>query len=295
MTTLSTHDTKRAVDVRARLAVLAELPSRWAAAVAEFSSLAGKAGAPVPDPALGHLLWQTVAGAWPLKRERLHGYLDKAMREAATRTTWTSPDASFEAAMHLVADACYDDPVLHAAVAGLVAVITPAGWSNSLSATLLQLAMPGVPDTYQGCELWDSSLVDPDNRRPVDFTARRELLDRLDTGWLPEMDHTGAAKLLVVSRVLRTRRAHPERFTGYAPVLASGSTAAHAVAFERRGVIAVATRLPVGLAARGGWGDTILPLPGGSWTDALTGTRVPGAPELSQLLARYPTALLIQH
>ncbi|MDQ4031019.1 MAG: malto-oligosyltrehalose synthase, partial [Actinomycetota bacterium] len=176
-----------------------------------------------------------------------------------------------------------------------VAVITPAGWSNSLSATLLQLAMPGVPDTYQGCELWDSSLVDPDNRRPVDFTARRELLDRLDTGWLPEMDHTGAAKLLVVSRVLRTRRAHPERFTGYAPVLASGSTAAHAVAFERRGVIAVATRLPVGLAARGGWGDTILPLPGGSWTDALTGTRVPGAPELSQLLARYPTALLIQH
>ena len=133
----------------------------------------------MPDPALGHLLWQTVAGAWPLERERLHGYLEKAVREAGTRTRWTDPDEAFEAAMHLVADACYDDPALRAAVTGLVEEITPPGWSNSLSATLLQLAMPGVPDTYQGCELWDHSLVDPDNRRPVDFAARRELLERL--------------------------------------------------------------------------------------------------------------------
>ena len=295
MTTLSTHDTKRAVDVRARLAVLAELPSRWAAAVAEFASLAGKAGAPVPDPALGHLLWQSVAGAWPLERERLHGYLDKAMREASTRTSWTEPDEAFETAMHLVADACYDDPALRASVTGLGEEITPPGWSNSLSATLLQLAMPGVPDTYQGCEVWDYSLVDPDNRRPVDFTPRRELLERLDAGWLPEVDPTGAAKLLVVSRALRTRREHPERFTDYAPVLASGEAGQHAVAFERRGVIAVATRLPVRLAARGGWGDTNLPLPDGSWTDALTGTRVHGAQELSRLLSRYPAALLIRH
>ena len=246
----------------------------------------------MPDPALGHLLWQTVAGAWPLERERLHGYLEKAVREAGTRTRWTDPDEAFEAAMHLVADACYDDPALRAAITGLVEQITPPGWSNSLSATLLQLAMPGVPDTYQGCELWDYSLVDPDNRRPVDFTARRELLERLDAGWLPEVDATGAAKLLMVSRALRARREHPERFTDYAPVLAYGDAGEHAVAFERRGVIAVATRLPVGLAARGGWGNTILPLPGGSWTDALTGTRVHGTPELSRLLSRYPAALL---
>ena len=102
MTTLSTHDTKRSGDVRARLAVLAELPFRWEAAVAEFTALAEQAGAPVPDPALGHLLWQTVAGAWPLERERLHGYLEKAMREAGTRTRWTEPDEAFEAAMHLL-------------------------------------------------------------------------------------------------------------------------------------------------------------------------------------------------
>ena len=146
-----------------------------------------------------------------------------------------------------------------------------------------------APDAWiVGCELWDHSLVDPDNGRPVDFTARRELLERLDAGWLPEVDATGAAKLLVVSRALRTRRDHPERFTDYAPVLASGDAAQHAVAFERRGVIAVATRLPVGLAARGGWGDTILPLPDGSWTDALTDTPVHGTPELSQLLPATP-------
>ena len=290
MTTLSTHDTKRAVDVRARLAVLAEIPGRWAEAVEDFSALAGATGAPVPDPALGHLLWQTVVGAWPLERERLHGYLEKASREARTRTTWTSPDEEFERALHAVADACYDGPALCSAVAALAGQITPPGWSNSLSATLLQLAMPGVPDTYQGTELWDFSLVDPDNRRPVDYAVRRELLARLDGGWLPDVDASGAAKLLVVSRVLRARRDHPQCFAGYAPVRASGSAAEHAVGFERRGVLAVATRLPVGLAARGGWGDTALPLPEGSWTDVLTGA--PAQPRLADLLARYPVALL---
>ncbi len=292
MTTLSTHDTKRAVDVRARLAVLAEVPDRWSAAVAVFASLAAAADAPVPDPALAHLLWQTVVGAWPLERDRLHGYLEKAMREARTRTTWTSPDAEFERALHAVADVCYDDPALRSAVEALADKITPAGWSNSLSATLLQLAMPGVPDTYQGTELWDFSLVDPDNRRPVDYAARRDLLARLDGGWLPDVDTSGAAKLLVVSRVLRARRDHPECFTGYEPVRAVGDAADHAVAFSRHGVLAVATRLPVRLAARGGWGDTSLPLPEGSWTDVLTGAAA--QPTLATLLARYPVALLLQ-
>jgi (1->4)-alpha-D-glucan 1-alpha-D-glucosylmutase len=294
MTTLSTHDTKRAVDVRARLAVLAEMPSRWASTVDDFGTLAAAAAAPVPDPSLGHLLWQTVVGAWPLSRERLHGYLTKAMREAGTRTTWTEPDAGFEDAMHAVADACYDDPALRGAVDALVSDITAPGWSNSLSATLLQLAMPGVPDVYQGCELWDFSLVDPDNRRPVDYPARRSLLAEIDGGRLPPVDSSGAAKLLVVSRALRARRDHPERFTGYTPLAATGSAADHAVAFERRGVVAVATRLPVGLSSGGGWGDTALALPEGHWTDALTGTPAEGTAELTDLLTRYPVALLLR-
>lgn len=294
MTTLSTHDTKRAVDVRARLAVLAEIPSRWASAVDEFGALAAAADAPVPDPSLGHLLWQTVAGAWPISRERLHGYLTKATREAGTLTTWTEPDAAFEAAMHAVVDACYDDPSLRSGVESLVSDITRYGWSNSLSATLLQLAMPGVPDTYQGCELWDYSLVDPDNRRPVDFAVRRSLLSEIDSGWLPPVDVSGAAKLLVASRVLRARRDHPERFTGYSPLAATGSAADHVVAFERRGVVAVATRLPVGLSYRGGWGDTALALPEGRWVDALAGTPAAGTARLADLLARYPVALLLR-
>jgi (1->4)-alpha-D-glucan 1-alpha-D-glucosylmutase len=293
MTTLSTHDTKRAADVRARLAVLSELPDWWAGAVREFTRLAVAAGAPVPDPALGHLLWQTVVGAWPLPPERLHGYLDKAMREARTRTSWTDPDGPFETAMHALADAVLDDPALSTAVATAAARIIPPGRSNSLSAVLVQLAMPGVPDTYQGAELWDLSLVDPDNRRPVDFTTRANLLARIDRGSLPDIDDSGAAKLLVLSRTLRARRDHPERFTGYTPLHGTGPAASHAVAFARHGVVAVATRLPVGLATRGGWGDCALPLPEGTWTDAFTGFSTSGQLLVADLLAHYPVALLL--
>jgi (1->4)-alpha-D-glucan 1-alpha-D-glucosylmutase len=293
MTTLSTHDTKRSADVRARLAVLSELPGWWAGAVREFTRLAAAAGAPVPDPTLGHLVWQTMVGAWPLPPERLHAYLEKAMREARTRTSWTDPNEPFETAMHAVADAALSDRALRTMLADTAARIIPPGWTNSLSAVLLQLAMPGTPDTYQGGESWDLSLVDPDNRRPVDFTARAELLSRIDRGWLPDIDDSGAAKLLVVSRVLRARRDHPERFTGYTPLRATGPSASHATAFARNGVIAVATRLPVGLATQGGWGESALPLPEGTWTDAFTGFSTSGAALLADLLAHYPVALLL--
>ncbi|HET9257150.1 MAG TPA: malto-oligosyltrehalose synthase [Pseudonocardiaceae bacterium] len=292
MTTLSTHDTKRSADVRARLAVLAELPGWWAGAVREFTELAAAAGAEVPDPALGHLLWQTLVGAWPLPAGRLHGYVEKAMREARTRTSWEDPDTAFETAMHTLADTALEDPALRSALASAAARIISPGRSNSLSAVLVQLAMPGVPDTYQGCEVWDLSLVDPDNRRPVDFSARAELLARIDRGWVPGIDDSGAAKLLVVSRVLRARREDPARFTGYTPLRASGPAESHAIAFARQGVIAVATRLPVGLAARGGWAETTLALPEGTWTDALTGFSASGSAPLAGLLSRYPVALL---
>ena len=178
------------------------------------------------------------------------------------------------------------------------------GRSNALGQKLLQLAGPGVPDVYQGTELFEYSLVDPDNRRPVEFARRRELLARIDGGWLPEADDPdGATKLLVTAAALRLRRFRPELFWGYTPVAASGPAADHAVAFSRGGapgrerLVAVATRLPVGLEARGGWGDTVLPLPGGAsdWTDVVTGSPVDGStPALSTLLARYPVALLVR-
>jgi (1->4)-alpha-D-glucan 1-alpha-D-glucosylmutase len=285
MTTLSTHDTKRSGDVRARLAVLAELPGEWAGAVRRWW-----AAAPPPDGALGHLLWQAVVGAWPLSADRLHAYLQKAMREARTRTSWNDPDEAFEAAMHAVADAALGR--LRSSVDDFVASIERPGWSNGLTATLLQLTMPGVPDTYQGSELWDLSLVDPDNRRPVDYDERRWLLSRLDGGWQPPVDRTGAAKLLVVSRALRLRRDRPSAFSAYEPLLATGAAAEHAVAFSRGDVVAVGTRLPVGLARAGGWRDTAVPLPDGSWTDVLTGRAATGPAPLAELLAAYPVALL---
>ncbi|PMR62566.1 malto-oligosyltrehalose synthase [Verrucosispora sp. ts21] len=289
MTTLSTHDTKRGEDVRARLAVLAELPQRWAQLVTGWM-----AAVPLPDAALAHLLWQTAVGAWPVERERLHAYAEKAAREAAVSTGWTDPDPAFEQAMHALVDAMYDDPAVSGELAAFAAEITPAGWSNSLGQKLIQLAMPGVPDTYQGTELWDNSLVDPDNRRPVDFGVRRELLARLDAGWQPAVDDTGAAKLLVVSRTLRARRDRPELFGDYQPMLVHGPAARHAVAFDRGGAVAVATRLPLRLAAEGGWRDTTLSLPVNQMSCLFTG-RVysDGRVRLADLLATYPVALLV--
>ncbi len=284
MTTLSTHDTKRSEDVRARLAVLSEFPEEWATSVRHWTVTA-----PVPDGAIAHLLWQTVVGAWPIDRDRLHAYVEKAAREATTATSWEDPDKEFESALHAAADRIYDDPVLGGKISAFVDQIEADGWSNSLGQRLLQLAGPGVPDVYQGNELWDFSLVDPDNRRPVDFETRRAMLARIDGGWTPPVDPSGAAKLLVIARTLRLRRDRPELFTGYTPIGAGD----HAVAFDRGGAIAVATRLPVGLRRSGGWGDATLTLPDGDWTDQFTGATRPGGPvRMDQLLGTYPVALL---
>ncbi|XVU23387.1 malto-oligosyltrehalose synthase [Actinoplanes sp. CA-054009] len=290
MTTLSTHDTKRSEDVRARLAVLAEVPGDWTEVVRRWVRVA-----PLSDPALAHLIWQAAVGAWPLSRERLQAYAQKAAREAATGTTWQHPDEAFETALREMVDKMFDDPALHRELTDFAASITPPGWSNSLGQKLVQLTMPGVPDVYQGTELWDYSLVDPDNRRPVDFARRRELLARLDDGWLPPVDDTGAAKLLVTSRTMRLRRQRPELFTSYRPVFAEGRVGEHALAFDRGGVVTVATRLPVGLSRHGGWGDTTLSLDGHSWLEVFTNTSYGGNKlQVSELLRTYPVALLVK-
>ncbi|MGK5112504.1 malto-oligosyltrehalose synthase [Geodermatophilus sp. CPCC 205506] len=292
MTALSTHDTKRSEDVRARLAVLAELPTEWAQLVRQLLSRH-----PLADRPLAHLVWQNLVGAWPLSRERAHAYVEKAAREAGTSTTWTDPAEEFENRLHALVDAAFDDEQTNGAIEDLVARIAPFGRSNSLAQKLLQLTIPGVPDVYQGTELWDLSLVDPDNRRPVDYELRRRLLARLDGGEVPAVDESGAAKLLVVSRTLRARREHPEWFAGYQPVAATGATAGHVVAFDRGGAVTVATRLPVGLAGAGGWGDTALQLPNGAWRDLLTGdcfvSDAAGMP-VRDVLGRLPVALLVR-
>ncbi|GAA4901669.1 malto-oligosyltrehalose synthase [Streptomonospora salina] len=299
MTALSTHDTKRSEDVRARLAVLSEIPEEFAAAVHRWRAACG-----IGDPALDLLAWQSLVGTWPVSAARMRDYLLKAAREQKERTGWIDGDPGFEAEVAAWPERVLSAEDLCADVAAFAARIRAAGWSNSLGQKLLHLAGPGVPDLYQGSELWDLSLVDPDNRRPVDFTCRQTHLERLERGRRPDVDATGEAKLHVVRTALHLRRGRDLR--GYLPLEAAGPAAGHAVAFARgprRDVVAVATRLPVGLAAAGGWGDTSLPLPGGSgpWTDALTGRvllpqRTDGycGPPLADLLDRYPVALLVR-
>ncbi|MDP9241344.1 MAG: malto-oligosyltrehalose synthase, partial [Actinomycetota bacterium] len=291
MTTLSTHDTKRSEDVRARLMVLAEVPDEWAGAVRDWS-----ARQPPPDANLGYLAWQTLVGAWPLSAERASAYLHKAAREAKQHTGWADPDEAYEAALTDFVRAVYADDALLGDIAAFVDRIAPAGRSNSLSQKLVQLTMPGVPDVYQGSELWDLSLVDPDNRRPVDFGLRRTLLARLEAGTAPAIDEVGLAKLHVVAEALRLRAERPNVFAGdYDPLEATGPAADHTLAFVRGGtVVAVATRLPVGLQRSGGWRDTRLALPPGTWTDRLGGGLHTGGVPMGELLAALPVALLVR-
>ena len=293
MTALSTHDTKRSEDVRARLAVLSELPDEFAAAVRRWS-----ARARLPEPTLNLLAWQSLVGAWPISQERLVRYLEKASREAKIATSWTEPNAEFDAAVAAWPKIVLTDGELAADVEAFVTQVRDAGWSNALGQKLVQLAMPGVPDLYQGSELWDLFLVDPDNRRPVDFDRRRDLLTRIDGGWLPGLDDSGAAKLLIVTRALRLRRDRPELFGGsYESLPAQGPAADHLFAFARGGghLVAVATRLPATLQRAGGWRGTTLPIGPGPWTDVLTGQPVPsGWVAAEDLLQRYPVALLVR-
>jgi (1->4)-alpha-D-glucan 1-alpha-D-glucosylmutase len=241
---------------------------------------------PLPERSLELVAWQCLIGAWPIPADRMSAYLLKAAKEAKLATSHVNAVAEVDEAIERWPAEVLADTELVAEIDGFVARIAPHGWSNSLGQKLLQLAGPGVPDVYQGTECFEYSLVDPDNRRPVDFAARRELLTRL------------AAKLLVTSSALRLRRWRPELFAGYRPMHADGPAAEHAVAFARGGgLVAVATRLPVGLAERGGWADTVLALPDGAedWTDVITGESVDGAtPKLSELLVRYPVALLVR-
>lgn len=288
MTTLSTHDTKRSEDVRARLAVLSEMPAEWSAFAEQFLAVTG-----IEDHPLAYLLAQTVVGAGDIGAGRLAAYAQKAMREAGVGTCWTDPDPAFEDSVQTALGLLWSHTELAGGWRHLLELVQGPGWSNALAAKAIQLTMPGIPDVYQGTELWDDSLVDPDNRRLVDFTARRTLLGLLHSpgAHTPDVDGSGAAKLWVTHRCLELRRDRPELFSSYAAVVADGAAADHLIGFDRGGAITLATRLPVGLAAVGGWGTTTVVLPG-RFHDHLTGAEFDGTVAVADVLGTYPVAVL---
>ncbi len=298
MTTLTTHDTKRAEDVRARLAVLSERPEAWHAWLRTAQELARPFRSAPLDGATEYLLWQTVVGAWPLTADRLQGYATKAVREAKLHTGWTDVDETYEAAVSTFVDGVFGHPDLVAHVQQWLDDTAAATRAVVLGQKLLQLVLPGVPDVYQGTEVVDLTLVDPDNRRPVHVAELSARLARVDADGAPT-DVLDDEKLLVTSRALRLRRDHPEWFVGPDATVAQVPTDdEHAFAVARGDhtgdhVVAVATRLPSSL---NGWADATVAVAAGNWTDLLSGAThtSAGVLPLGAVLASRPVALLVR-
>ena len=312
----STHDTKRSEDARARIGVLSELTSAWRLQLrrwhtANRSRRTEAGGESLPSRADEYHYYQALLGVWPVSppdenqlrtiQERLKSYMLKAVREAKIHTSWINPDTEYEAALERFVVQSLENPVFVKEVNDAVAELAQLGMLVGLSQALIKVASPGVPDYYQGTELWDFSLVDPDNRRPVDYALRNKFLEEseADPAALLGGLSDGRAKLYVIRRGLEVRRAHPKVFHGgrYSALYADAGREENVVAFALQHgseiVIPVAPRLFAGLGERP-WGEAKLVLPEGSFRNVLTGESFQGgAQPLARLLARFPVALLV--
>jgi (1->4)-alpha-D-glucan 1-alpha-D-glucosylmutase len=299
MLTTSTHDTKRSEDVRARLAVLSELPEAWIEAVRRWSLLTDphRTG-DWPDRNTEYFFYQTLVGAWPICADRLTAYMEKASREAKVHTSWTSPNADYDQALRTFVQACLADQRLMEDIGRFVEALVGPGRINVLAQTLIKLTAPGVPDLYQGTELWTLQLVDPDNRRPVDFDERKRALAQvksLSPSSIWQRADEGLPKLWVTYAALHLRHRHPESFAArgsYAAVHARGPLACHVVAFQRGDdVMTIVPRLAT--RAGGRWRGTTIPVGPGVWHNVLIGKRVDRAEvDVADLWEDFPVALL---
>jgi (1->4)-alpha-D-glucan 1-alpha-D-glucosylmutase len=289
MLATSTHDTKRSEDVRARLMLLTEIPDEWGEAVRRWSRINERHRTdPFPDRNAEYLLYQTLVGAFPLGVERAVEYMRKAAKEAKRYTSWTTPDEDYDSALERFVRGVLADDEFLMDLDGFVRPLIGPGRVNSLAQTLLKLTCPGVPDIYQGSELWNLSLVDPDNRRPIDYEARRAL-SSYSTSVEAAMERwdDGGPKLYLIRTALRLRDRIDAR--RYEPLAVHGEGAEHALAFARGAIVAVIPRLV--LSRPEGWEDSEVALPEGTWTNVLTETPV-SSPTLGELWDRFPVALL---
>jgi (1->4)-alpha-D-glucan 1-alpha-D-glucosylmutase len=300
MLATSTHDNKRSEDVRTRISVLSEIPDRWSEALHAWAQLTAPAwNNRTPDRHAEYLLYQTLIGAWPISRERTWGYMLKACREAKIRTSWHEPNTGYEENIRGFVDGVYQTPEFIASLESFIEPLILPGRINSLAQTLIKMVVSGVPDFYQGTELWDLSLVDPDNRRPVDFALRTSLIRRCRTltaeQAIADWD-AGTPKLWMIDRVLTLRRERSADFSGsskYQPLVAQGAHLGNVLAFRRgENLIAVVPRFT--LSVNGAWGDTRLALPPGEWRNAFTGVVVQDSIGPGGLFEGFPVALLVR-
>jgi len=300
MLATSTHDNKRSEDVRTRISLLSEIPDRWAAALHQWSTMnEGAWNNRTPDRHAEYLLYQTLVGAWPINAARSWQYMLKACREAKMRTSWQEPNAGYEANIQGFVERALDNFDFIQSLIEFVEPLVLPGRINSLAQTLIKLVAPGVPDFYQGTELWDLSLVDPDNRRPVDYAERTQLLEQcrsLNAAAAIAQWDTGLPKLWLIDRVLSLRAARPEQFaedSRYQPLAAQGAHLGNLFAFRRgENLIAVVPRLTLSIANQ--WEDTRLPLPGGVWQNVFTLQELSSSASAGDLFNGFPVALLFK-
>jgi (1->4)-alpha-D-glucan 1-alpha-D-glucosylmutase len=292
----STHDTKRSEDVRARLNVLSEIPEEWSATVLRWSRLNERhRREQFPDRNLEYHFYQTLIGVWPISLKRMLAYLEKAACEAKQHTDWNYRNAQYDEALKKFVTATLADEAFVEDLEQFLASLAQAAQINSLAQTLIKLCAPGVPDIYQGNEIWDFSLVDPDNRRPVDFGLRKHLLAEAkhlsaEEAW--KRRDEGMPKLWLIQRTLSFRSRHEKIFqNGYEPLYLNGTNADQVVAFLRGGaVIIVVPRFTQSQPDR----TAVLPLPSGHWRNEFTGETFAGDIVTNALFGKFPVSLLIR-
>lgn len=300
MLATSTHDTKRSEDIRSRLTLLSEMPEAWFDVVKKWIIHNEKHHAVnVPDRNTQYFLYQNLVGAWPIAKERVFSFMEKSVREAKTRTSWFSPNPSYEQKVRSFVDEILEDKEFYSSLKDFVARLIEFGRINSLSQVAIKLTAPGVPDFYQGSELWNFNFVDPDNRRPVDFQLHNRLLQEMKFFSVDEvmarMDE-GLPKLWLIYKTLGIRKKNPTLFDNaeYSPLILKGEKAQHGIAFLRgKKVLTFVPRFVISL--RGNWEKTYLNIPSGIWRNILTEEYIQGEEVLiADIIKKFPVAILIK-